>query len=90
MLRLNQGNFRFEDTNQQPTYQCIDDGPGILVILPDAVADRATAIRCRAGIEPIGKERSITAIGLPTSETDFQLLQQLLEVTYAAVLGQSD
>jgi hypothetical protein len=44
----------------------VDDTPGIFVILPDAVADGATSIACRAGIEPIGNRRSITAIGLPT------------------------
>ena len=63
----------------------IDHGPGIFVILPDAVADRAKAIGCAAGIEPIGKQRSITAIGLPTSEGEFEALQRLLEVTYSEV-----
>jgi hypothetical protein len=61
-----------------------DDGPGIVVILPDAIADRATAIGHAAGIEPIGRGRSITAIGLPTSGSEFQALQRLLEVTYTA------
>jgi hypothetical protein len=67
-----------------------DDGPGIIVILPDAVADRATATGGRAGIEPIGSRRSITAIGLPTSEKEFQALQRLLEVTYAAAFDPSN
>jgi hypothetical protein len=68
----------------------IDDVPGIFVILPDAVANRATAIGCRAGIEPIGRQRSITAIGFPTSANEFQALQQLLEATYAAAFGLSN
>jgi hypothetical protein len=68
----------------------IDDGPGIVVILPDAVADRATVIGGRVGIEPIGKRRSITAIALPASEKEFQALQKLLEVTYAAAFGPSN
>src|SRR5450755_610009 len=37
-----------------------DDGPGIIVILSDAVADRVTAMGRTAGIERIGKRRSIT------------------------------
>jgi hypothetical protein len=66
-----------------------DDAPGIVVVLSDAVADRATSISCGAGIARIGRQRSITAIGLPTSEQEFQALQQLLEVTYAAAFGPS-
>src|ERR1700722_3011118 len=61
-----------------------DDVPGIIVILPEAVADRATAIGCRLGFEPTGRRRSLTAIGFPTSGEEFQALQRLLEVTYAA------
>jgi hypothetical protein len=67
-----------------------DDGPGIIVILSDAVADRVTAMGRTAGIERIGKRRSITAIGLPTSEEEFQALQRLLEVIYAAAFEPSN
>jgi hypothetical protein len=67
-----------------------DDGSGILVILPDSIADRATAIGHAVGIETIGRGRSITAIGLPTSENEFQALQRLLEVTYAAAFESSN
>jgi hypothetical protein len=67
-----------------------DDASGIVVVLSDAVADRATSIGCGGGITPIGRQRSITAIGLPTSEQEFQALQQLLEVTYAAAFGPPD
>jgi hypothetical protein len=66
-----------------------DDVPGIIVILPEALADRASAIGCMTGIEPIGRRRSITAIGFPTSGEEFETLQRLLEVTYAAAFEQS-
>jgi|GEM_PF-5097521 hypothetical protein len=66
-----------------------DDGPGIIVIFSDAVADRATATGCTGELERIGRRRSITAIGLPTSEEEFQALQRLLEVTYAAAFESS-
>jgi hypothetical protein len=66
-----------------------DDGSEIIVILSDAVAARATAMGCTGGIERIGRRRSITAIGLPTSEEEFQALQRLLEVTYAAAFESS-
>jgi hypothetical protein len=65
----------------------LDDGPGIFVILQDAVVDRATAIGCGAGVEAIGKGRSITAIGLPTSEKELRELQHLLRVTYTTAFG---
>ncbi len=68
----------------------LDNGPGIFVVLPDVVADRAAAIGCAAGIEAIGRRRSITAIGLPTSEGEFEALQRLLEVTYAAAFDPSN
>jgi hypothetical protein len=66
-----------------------DDTPGIVVILSDAVADRATLIDGGAGIARIGRQRSITAVGMPTSEQEFEALQQLLEVTYAAAFRPS-
>jgi hypothetical protein len=61
-----------------------DDGLGIIVILPGAVTERAASLGCPAGIEPIGKRRSVTAIALPTCDEEFRGLQRLLEVTYAA------
>jgi hypothetical protein len=64
-----------------------DDVPGVVVILSDAVAERATSIGGGAGIARIGRQRSITVIGLPTSEQEFQALQRLLEVTYDAAFG---
>lgn len=64
----------------------IDSGSGIVMMLPDAVVDRATAIGSAAGIEPIGTGRSITVIGFPTSENEFRALQRFLEVTYAVIL----
>jgi hypothetical protein len=67
-----------------------DDGPGIVVILPDAVADRVTAMGCTAGLERIRTRRSIAAIRLPTSAEDFQALQRLLEVTYASAFEPSN
>jgi hypothetical protein len=66
-----------------------EDGPGIIVILPESVADRVSAIGPTGGLEPIGSRRSITAIGLPTSGEEFQALQRLLEVTYAAAFEPS-
>jgi hypothetical protein len=66
-----------------------EDGPGVLVILPDAMADRATTIGHAAGIKPIGRGRSITAIGLPISGSEFEALQRLLEVTYTAAFEPS-
>ena len=65
------------------------DSPGIFVSLPNAVADRATSFASWVGIEPIARRRSITAIGLPTCEGEFQALQQLLEITYVAAFGAS-
>jgi hypothetical protein len=67
-----------------------EDVPGIVVILSDAVAERATSIGGVAGIVRIGSRRSITAIGLPTSQGEFKALQQLLKVTYAAAFGPSN
>jgi hypothetical protein len=67
-----------------------DDVSGIVVILSDAVAERATSIGGGAGIARIGRQHSITSIGLPTSEQEFQALQQLLEVTYVAAFGPSN
>jgi hypothetical protein len=64
-----------------------DDVPGIVVILSDAIAERATSIGGGAGIARIGGQRSITVIGLPTSEQELQALQRLLEVTYIAAFG---
>jgi hypothetical protein len=66
-----------------------EDRPGVLVILPDAMADRATTIGHAAGIEPIGRGRSVTAIGLPISGSEFEALQRLLEVTYTAAFEPS-
>ena len=64
-----------------------EDVPGIVVILSDAIAERATSIGGGAGIARIGGQRSITVIGLPTSQQELQALQRLLEVTYAAAFG---
>jgi hypothetical protein len=67
-----------------------EDAPVIVVILSDTVAEKATSIYRGAGIARIGRLRSITAIGMPTSEQEFQALQQLLEVTYVAAFGLSN
>ena len=64
-----------------------DDVPGIVVILSDAIAERATSIGGGAGIARIGRQRSITVMRLPTSEQDFRALQRLLEITYAAAFA---
>jgi hypothetical protein len=64
-----------------------DDVPGVVVVLSDAVAERATSIGGGAGIAPIGRQRSITVIGLPTSEQELRALQRLLEVTYNAAFA---
>jgi hypothetical protein len=61
-----------------------DDGPGIFVILPDAMADRAAAIGCTAERSSSGGPARSPPIALPTSEEEFQALPRLLEVTYAA------
>jgi hypothetical protein len=65
-------------------------GPGVLVILQDALVGRIMAISGSAGIEPIGRGRSITAIGFPTTEEEFQALLELLGITYAAVFESSN
>jgi hypothetical protein len=67
-----------------------DDVPGIVVILSDAIAERATSIGGDAGIARIDGQRSITVIGLPTSEQELQALQRLLEVTYTAAFGSTN
>ena len=64
-----------------------DDVPGIVVILSDAVAERAALIDGGAGFARIGRQRSITVMRLPTSEQDFRALQLLLEITYTAAFA---
>jgi hypothetical protein len=64
-----------------------DDVPVIVVILSNAIAERATSIRGGAGIARIGRQRSITVMRLPTSEQDFRALQRLLEITYTAAIA---
>jgi hypothetical protein len=64
-----------------------DDVPGIVVILSDAVAERAALIDGGAGFARIGSQRSITVMRLPTSEQDFRALRLLLEITYTAAFA---
>jgi hypothetical protein len=64
-----------------------DDVPRIVVILSDRIAERVTSIDGGAGLARIGGQRSITVIGLPTSEHELQALQRLLGVTYTAAFG---
>ena len=60
------------------------------MILSDVIAERATSIGGEAGIARIGGQRSITVIGLPTSEQELQALQRLLEVTYTDAFGSTN
>ena len=64
-----------------------DDLPGIVAILSDTVAERAALMDGGAGIARIGRQRSITVMGLPTSDQDLRALQRLLEITYTSAFA---
>ena len=59
------------------------------MILQEALVERIVAMGGSAGIERIGRRRSITAIGLPTSEEELRALFGLLEITYSAAFESS-
>ena len=58
--------------------------PGICIVLPDCVAGRAILSGLALDSEPMGRNRSITAIELPTTVEELNAMQLLLKTTYCA------
>jgi hypothetical protein len=62
----------------------LDDGPGVLVVVPDFVAQRGVAVGWAVGIAQLAGDRTMIAVALPTTSAEFGALQRLLEVAYSA------
>jgi hypothetical protein len=63
----------------------VSEPPGICIVLPDCAADRTVLSGLALDSEPIGRNRSLTAIELLTSVEDLNAMQLLLKTTYCAV-----
>jgi hypothetical protein len=62
----------------------LDDGPEVLVVVPNFVAQRGVAVGWAAGIAELPGDRTMIAVALPTTSAELGALQRLLEVAYCA------
>ncbi len=64
--------------------------PGILVVLPAALARKAVGNGWAVGTEPLERRRSLTVLELPTSRQEFCAIQRVLEAGYACTFDRGD
>jgi hypothetical protein len=61
----------------------LDNGPEVLVVLPDRVAHRGVALGWATDAREIGRGRSTARLALPTTPPELAALQRLLMIAYS-------